>query len=77
MAERLDAYYGSENWRERIVPYIDSTGVLAKREMVEVDASHVRDPFGTVWRTDQLPRAVVEPGLKAQQIPAQYLKPWG
>jgi uroporphyrinogen decarboxylase len=40
-------------------------GSVAKPPRQEIDPTHYRDVFGTVWRTDELPPVVVEPGLKA------------
>jgi uroporphyrinogen decarboxylase len=61
---RLDEHYGGDAWRERIVPYITQCGSVARGPSEEIDDAHHRDAFGTVWRTDVLPTAVVEPGLK-------------
>ena len=62
---RLDEQLGGEAWRERLIPYIAQCGGVARSTKEELDATHHRDAFGTVWRTDELPSAVVEPGLKA------------
>ena len=65
VAERVDEHYGDADWRDGIVPYIGRSGGVASAPSEELDADHSRDAFGTVWRTDKLPRSVVEPGLKA------------
>jgi len=62
---RLDEHFGGEAWRERLVPYIVQCGAVANISNDEIDHTHYRDAFGTVWRTDLIPLAVVEPGLKA------------
>ena len=62
---RLDEHYGGEDWRERIVPYIKPCGSVIASGDEAIDDAHYRDAFGTIWRTDKLPPAVVEPGLKA------------
>ena len=62
---RLDEHFGSDAWRRKIVPYITRIGNVARTPQEQIDESHQRDAFGTVWRTDALPRVVVEPGLKA------------
>ena len=62
---RLDEHFGGDSWRERLVPYIARCGSVARPPKEELDATHHRDAFGTVWRTDELPPSVVEPGLKA------------
>jgi len=61
---RLDEHFGGEDWREKLIPYIVPCGSVAKAPNEELDATHHRDAFGTVWRTDELPQSVVEPGLK-------------
>ena len=61
---RLDEHYGSDAWRERPVKYIAQCGGVCKSTNEKVDDTHHRDAFGTIWRTDQEPPSVVEPGLK-------------
>ena len=61
---RLDAHFGAETWRAQLIPYIGRCGSVAGIGREQLDASHHRDAFGTVWRTDQLPPSVVEPALK-------------
>ena len=61
---RLDEHYGGAEWRERIVPYIDWSGSVIGDRNETIDDDHYRDAFGTIWRTDELPPVVVEPGLK-------------
>jgi uroporphyrinogen decarboxylase len=64
VVERLNEHYGGEAWRERIVPYIVQLGGVLRDTREFVDESHFRDAFGTLWRIDRLPAAVVEPALK-------------
>ena len=61
---RLDEYYGSSKWRDRLGRYIRRTAQVATIKPDQFDDTHYRDAFGTVWRNDKLPPAVVEPGLK-------------
>jgi len=63
VATRLDAHFGGDAWRRRLVPYLVQCGSVAKLPTEKVDAAHYRDVFGTVWRSDQLPPVVVKPGL--------------
>ena len=65
VGDRLDEHFGGEAWRSKLVPYMARCGSVARSANVELDATHYRDAFGTVWRTDKLPPAVVEPGLKS------------
>jgi uroporphyrinogen decarboxylase len=62
---RLDEHFGSSAWRGRLLPYIDQCGCICSLPNERLDDCHHRDPFGTIWRTDELPPVVVEPGLKA------------
>ncbi|MEW6753630.1 MAG: uroporphyrinogen decarboxylase family protein [Candidatus Latescibacterota bacterium] len=61
---RLDGHFGGPEWRQRVVPYIAQCGGVTGPGRHDLDATHYRDSFGTVWRTDHLPPVVVEPGLK-------------
>jgi hypothetical protein len=63
--DRLDRHFGGDAWRGKLIPYIKSCGGVGRPPTENIDATHYRDAFGTVWRTDQLPPVVVEPGLKA------------
>lgn len=65
---RLDAHFGGPEWRQRVVPYIAPCGGVTHQPQEHLDATHYRDCFGTVWRTDQLPPVVVEPGLRVPSL---------
>lgn len=71
---RLDSHFGSAVWRERPIPYIRQCGGVTGSADVRLDATHHRDAFGTVWRSDKLPNVVVEPGLKVPSF-AEYSFP--
>jgi uroporphyrinogen decarboxylase len=62
---RLDEHFGGKAWREGLVPYMAHCGAVAGNSSERIDDTHYRDAFGTVWRTDRIPMAVVEPGLRA------------
>ncbi|MEI7880630.1 MAG: uroporphyrinogen decarboxylase family protein [bacterium] len=62
---RLDGHFGSKAWRERLVPYMAHCGGVFKSPRAKLDATHHRDAFGSIWRTDEQVPSVVEPGLKA------------
>ena len=72
---RLDAHYGGPAWRKRLVRYLAQSGTVAKPPREQLDATHYRDAFGTVWRTDQLPPVVVEPGLKTPSFDGYTFPP--
>ena len=65
VGSRLDEHFGSDAWRGRLIPYMAQCGSVARLPNEKIDDTHHRDAFGTVWRTDELPPSVVEPGLKA------------
>jgi uroporphyrinogen decarboxylase len=65
VAGRLDRHFGNADWRTRAIPYIRQCGGVSRPAHETIDAARHRDAFGTVWRSDQLPPVVVEPGLKA------------
>ena len=65
VGSRLDEHFGGDAWRGRLVRYITRCGSVARVKSERLDDTHNRDAFGTVWRTDELPRTVVEPGLKS------------
>ncbi|MDH7568441.1 MAG: hypothetical protein QHJ73_02475, partial [Armatimonadota bacterium] len=75
VAARLDAYFGHPGWRERLIPYLVQCGSLVRIPEERLDPAHVRDAFGTVWRTDRLPRVVVEPGLKQPTLTGYRFPP--
>ena len=60
----IDEHYNGNSWRDRVIPYMKQCGGVASAPREDLDDSHYRDAFGTVWRTDELPSSVVEPGLK-------------
>lgn len=63
VAGRLDRHFGGDEWRSRIIPYISQCGSVARVPRQDLDDTHYRDAFGTLWRTDELPPVVVESGL--------------
>lgn len=60
---RLDQHFGSEVWQERLTQYIVSSDNIAVTLTTE-PFPRVTDVFGTVWKTDELPKVVLEPALK-------------
>jgi len=65
VGRRLDAHFGGDAWRGKLIRYVAHCGGVAKAPRENLDTTHYRDAFGTTWRTDQLPPVVVEPGMKA------------
>lgn len=64
VADRLDARYGGKEWRDRLQPFIKSTGVVdtMKKEPTEREG-YTRDPYHSLWRENQRPFHLEEPGL--------------
>ena len=61
---RLDEHFGGQEWRTKLVPYVAHCGGVATFWREIDDPARRLDAFGTLWRTDQLPPTVIEPGLK-------------
>jgi uroporphyrinogen decarboxylase len=65
---RLDAHYGGDAWRRRLVPYIAGVSAVDTNAKYAVDDRHVRDPYGSLWRIDQLPWHLEEFPLQAPSL---------
>ncbi|MCS7219950.1 MAG: uroporphyrinogen decarboxylase family protein [Anaerolineae bacterium] len=67
VAERLDAWYGTRAWRDRIDNAIRHVPVpnLVVDEQADI---YYTDPFGTTWRVDHRPFHLVEPALKRPSL---------
>ena len=67
VAERLDTYYGSPDWRRRI----DNAIQHVPGPNLVVDESHkpyYTDIFGSVWQTNRRPFHLAEPALKSPTL---------
>ncbi|MDP6040205.1 MAG: uroporphyrinogen decarboxylase family protein [Candidatus Latescibacteria bacterium] len=64
VGKRLDEHYGDRSWRKRLTPFMVVCGGIARRKSEPIGSGLERDLFGTVWRTDQRPFHLEEPGLK-------------
>jgi uroporphyrinogen decarboxylase len=71
VAGALDEYYGSGEWRDRIVPYM--FGRHAGFRTVTLDDGTAREPFGTILREGNilhvLRPALAEPSLRGYDWP--------
>jgi uroporphyrinogen decarboxylase len=63
VGQRLDAHYGGPQWRARLRPYIVSVGAVDTDFKEPLDATHTRDGYGGIWRTDQRPWHLEKPPL--------------
>lgn len=55
IAERLDSYYGSRQWRTKFHNYIIRCGVEDGRKPFEPEPALRKNLFGSVWRGDRRP----------------------
>ena len=62
---RLDEHYGGTAWREQIPRYIVHVTTVDEDRKVNLDDTHYRDGFGSVWSTAGRPFHLVEPGLRS------------
>jgi uroporphyrinogen decarboxylase len=82
VAERLDAHYGTDTWRDRIKPYIVQVGAVDTDLKTEIDAKYVRDGYGGIWRQDMRPWHLEKPPLASPSFegyefprPEVFLRP--
>ena len=62
VAERLDVYYGGDDWRTSFRNYIVDCGIF--RDGIDWDgAGRCTDEYGSVWRTDMRPAHLEVPAL--------------
>jgi uroporphyrinogen decarboxylase len=62
VAERLDAYYVSPAWRERLQQHVGFVGMPSLGILMDGPAVYT-DHFGTVWRVDKRPHHLKKPAL--------------
>lgn len=79
---RLDKYFGSQDWRWKLVQYVACHFGITKCPMERLDDQHSRDVFGSIWRGDGQTPSVIEPGLQGPTFegyafppPAKFLDP--
>lgn len=59
----LDRHYGSQDWKKRLVPYIDTVGAVDTDPKEAIDEKYVRDGYGGIWRQDLRPWHLEKPPL--------------
>ena len=74
VGERLDTYYGGDEWRKKIKAYLARVEDIGVPDAEKLDDTHERDLFGTVWRTDNTPSVVEkaplsEPSFQGYDFP--------
>ncbi len=65
---RLDQWFGSPDWRRRLKKYIVGVAAVDTNRQDPLDATHVRDPYGGVWRTDLRPWHLEETPLSGPTL---------
>lgn len=63
VADRLDAHFGSDSWRERLVPYLTITRGLETAPVEKLPDLRERDIFGAIWRLDMRPMHIEKPAM--------------
>jgi uroporphyrinogen decarboxylase len=66
--KRLDEYYGDAGWRQRIPHYILGVTTVDADRKVDLDGTHYRDAFGSVWSTAGRPFHLERPGLSEPSL---------
>ena len=81
VATRLDAYYGSQDWRADVNPYFEfGSAVDTDRKYPTDRPGYVTDPYGSLWNVTRLPWHLektplqdadsLEDALKTYTVPA-------
>jgi uroporphyrinogen decarboxylase len=60
---RLDEFFGSQEWRSKIIPYIVGVQVVNTDPRTPVDEMRVQDAYGGIWRVDRRPWHLEKPAL--------------
>jgi uroporphyrinogen decarboxylase len=69
VAERLDGYYGSPDWRDLVDDAIRKLPAPSTGLGVDVESGpYFTDLYGTTWRVDLRPHQLVEPPLKEPSL---------
>jgi uroporphyrinogen decarboxylase len=71
---KLDDYYGTPKWRDRLVPYMTDVAGIDTHKNRPISDSYERDIFGAVWRTDRRPwhlekAALEKPSFQGYSFP--------
>ncbi len=82
VAEKLDAFLGSDEWRRKIVPFMAVVDPVDTTREEWIDEVHKRDAFGSLWRCDRRPYHIVEPAMREPSFddyefpgPDRFLEP--
>jgi uroporphyrinogen decarboxylase len=68
VAERVDAYYGSQEWRSRLRPYFVGVSAVDTNVHYVIDDVFSRDGYGGIWRMDRRPWHLETPPLSSPSL---------
>lgn len=60
---RLDDYYGHDDWRKRIKPYIKPVWIMDCQQKTHIDERHTVDIYGSIWEENDLIANLVKPAI--------------
>ena len=63
IAQKLNEYYGSNDWTKAIKVYMQSYLWVDTIQEVDISDTHAKDVFGSIWRTDRRPWHLEQPVL--------------
>lgn len=82
VGERLDAYYGSNEWRGKLINYIVGVPGVQILRRESIGGGMARDTFGGLWREDRRPFHLEKPPLSEPSFdgydfpgPEQFIRP--
>jgi uroporphyrinogen decarboxylase len=61
--ERINKYYGSNEWRKKIIPYMDFPLHCDTIQESPIDTIYAKDGYGALWRMDRRPWHLEQPPL--------------
>lgn len=64
LCEKLDIFYGTEAWKQKLKPYILKVSSIDYKSMEPVEGKLFKDAFGTLWHREYQVPHMVAPALK-------------
>lgn len=68
VGKTLDEYYGSGDWRKKIVNHIEEVSLFDSEQRRPVGENRARDIYGSEWRLDLRPSHLEKPALKEASL---------
>lgn len=66
--ERLDHYYNSSEWKERMTSFIEVVSFIDPDLHQGIKPGYTKDAFGSIWRMDVRPFHLEAPGLQQPDL---------